>query len=567
MTNSTGYENLKGAAFENLIINEIRKQNPYSHTLISHKFDLLCRNAINLNMFNMGTIKGRRIAVEILYCSKVVTPKIRAIQKQAKEFGADKLVIVISCDNKYQSNTLNDANTVFVYENNLLQNANYREFKNNFTQYLENSVDNNNNLSVENSDDFVLALGAGVSIPSNISNWNTLCAALGYELFYSNLESDLPKYNRNILAQEVSNFIFAEFDRDSALDTLVEFFLKETHNDKLEYYNILYKISISSITFGLNCHQKVFDTFYKYKKKLSKYWVNVELRTLINLDIFEKHQYFMTTHSNMVLDASADANINMSIFKFKKMKEQSDDRQEKFTVEQCNNGDTSLLNELGVRNSSVFLSNCSIWVEGITDRLYLKHYLKLYVDKFPESKCFRENLDYTFIEYGGGNLVHFNFAQDISSEAINAKYINNKIFLIADNDNTPRNSKKAERKDYLKKVLVDNFYELPVMEIENLITQETLKKILISQNRDKEGIICQKLNKDRKFQHQKLGKFIDGVFNGELRKYASASGTINNKLEFCKKAIEVTTDYDQLSFEAKALTEKIYNFIEQNSQI
>lgn len=242
MTNSTGYENLKGAAFENLIINEIRKQNPYSHTLISHKFDLLCRNAINLNMFNMGTIKGRRIAVEILYCSKVVTPKIRAIQKQAKEFGADKLVIVISCDNKYQSNTLNDANTVFVYENNLMQNANYREFKNNFTQYLENSVDNNNNLSVENSDDFVLALGAGVSIPSNISNWNTLCAALGYELFYSNLESDLPKYTRNILAQEVSNFIFSEFDRDSALDTLVEFFLKETHDDELEYYNTLYEI-------------------------------------------------------------------------------------------------------------------------------------------------------------------------------------------------------------------------------------------------------------------------------------------------------------------------------------
>lgn len=39
-------------------------------------------------------------------------------------------------------------------------------------------------------------------------------------------------------------------------------------------------ISISSITFGLNCHQKVIDRFYKYKKKLSNNWVNVELRTL-----------------------------------------------------------------------------------------------------------------------------------------------------------------------------------------------------------------------------------------------------------------------------------------------
>lgn len=39
-------------------------------------------------------------------------------------------------------------------------------------------------------------------------------------------------------------------------------------------------ISISSITFGLNCQQKVFDTFYKYKKKSSNNGVNVELRTL-----------------------------------------------------------------------------------------------------------------------------------------------------------------------------------------------------------------------------------------------------------------------------------------------
>lgn len=243
MENSTGYKNLKGAAFENLIINEIRKQNPYSHTFISRRFDLLCRDSINLNMFNMGIIKGRRIAVEIFYWSKIDTSKIKAIQNKARDLGVDKLVFIISCNNKYQSKALIDNNTVFIFEENLLQNDKYREFKNNFTQYLENSVGyNSNNLSIENSDDLVLVLGAGVSIPSNISNWNTLCAALGYELFYSNLESDLPKYTRNILAQEVSNFIFSEFDRDSALDTLVEFFLKETHDDELEYYNTLYKI-------------------------------------------------------------------------------------------------------------------------------------------------------------------------------------------------------------------------------------------------------------------------------------------------------------------------------------
>ena len=286
---------------------------------------------------------------------------------------------------------------------------------------------------------------------------------------------------------------------------------------------------------------------------------------VINLDMFNKTQYFITTHSNIVLDASADTNINMSIFKFKKLKDQPKGGQEKFTVEQCNNGDVSLLNELWVRNSSVFLSNCSIWVEGITDRLYLKHYLTLYTDKYPGKKQFRENLDYTFIEYGGGNLVHFNFDPKDSSDTINAKYINNKIFLIADNDNSQLDSKKGQRKVHLKEVLNDNFYELPVVEVENLITQEILKEVLISQNKDKEDIISQKLNKETSFRDQKLGSFIDELFHDELRKYSADSGTISNKLEFCKKVIEKTTEYEQLSPEAKKLTEKVYNFIKKNN--
>ncbi len=286
---------------------------------------------------------------------------------------------------------------------------------------------------------------------------------------------------------------------------------------------------------------------------------------VINLDMFNKTQYFITTHSNIVLDASADTNIHMSIFKFKKLKDQPKSGQEKFTVEQCNNGDVSLLNELGVRNSSVFLSNCSVWVEGITDRLYLKHYLKLYTDKYPEKKQFRENLDYTFIEYGGGNLVHFNFDPNDSPDTINAKYINNKIFLIADNDNSQPGSKKGQRKVHLKKVLNDNFYELPVVEVENLITQEILKEVLIIQNKGKEDVIRQKLNKERKFQNKKLGRFIDECFGDELRKYSAESGTINDKLEFCKKVIEKTTEYEKLSPEAKELTEKVYNFIKKNN--
>ncbi len=289
---------------------------------------------------------------------------------------------------------------------------------------------------------------------------------------------------------------------------------------------------------------------------------------VINSDVFKNHQYFITTHSNIVLDTSADTNIKMSIFKFKKVNNINDNDGKPFLVEQCNNGDVSLLNELGVRNSSVFLSNCSIWVEGITDRLYLKHYLELYYKKNPDKKVYRENIDYTFIEYGGGNVVHFNFDEKIDdSNSINAKYINNKIFLIADNDNTKPGTKKASRKEKYSALLKDNFYELPVTEIENLITFETLKQILINQNSNKKEEICEVLSNKKQFSNRKLGKFIDELFPaGDIKRYAAESGTIKNKLEFCKEAINVMNDYDELSEEAKTLTQKIYEFISNNNK-
>ena len=285
---------------------------------------------------------------------------------------------------------------------------------------------------------------------------------------------------------------------------------------------------------------------------------------VISSDIFKNHQYFITTHSNNILDISADVDIDMSIFKFKKLKDLSSKENQRFIIEQCNSGDVSLLNELGVRNSSVFMSNCSIWVEGITDRLYLKHYLELYIKKNGKVK-YRENIDYTFIEYSGVNLAHFNFDDKDSANDINAKYINNKIFLIADNDGTSQNSAKGKRKEHLKEVLKDNFYELNAREIENLITCEVLKNILIEQNPDKNEIITERFARKKSISKDKIGNFIDNVLN-ESGKHSAKSGTVKNKLNFCKAVIEKINDFDMLSDEAKHLIERIYNFIESNNR-
>ncbi len=286
---------------------------------------------------------------------------------------------------------------------------------------------------------------------------------------------------------------------------------------------------------------------------------------VINSDIFPNHQYFITTHSNAILDVSADTNVNMSVFKFTKNKN-CVGNEPRFLIEQCSSGDVSLLNVLGVRNSSVFLANCSIWVEGITDRLYLKHYLNLYLKKQGISNLFRENIDYTFIEYGGGNIVHFNFEKENSEDNINARYINNRIFLIADNDNTKPGSKKEARKKHLEEILEDKFYELPVTEIENLLPQQAIEQILIKQNPNHVNLIKEKFSIERKYKNQKLGSYLDRLFKDSgLKQYSAQSGTIKNKLEFCQTALGVIDDYDMLTDEAKDLVEKIVAFIKSNA--
>ena len=89
---------------------------------------------------------------------------------------------------------------------------------------------------------------------------------------------------------------------------------------------------------------------------------------------------------------------------------------------------TDLLDSLGVRNSSVFLSNCTIWVEGITDRKYIKKYLDLYLKEKGLLNRYQENLHYSFLEYAGSNIEHFSFSEEGNAEKMKSQAISNRIF-------------------------------------------------------------------------------------------------------------------------------------------
>ena len=279
-----------------------------------------------------------------------------------------------------------------------------------------------------------------------------------------------------------------------------------------------------------------------------------KLIEILQLEIFNKHQFFITTHSNHFIDSSFDYD-NISIYKFTNINGSN----KEFKVTYTSPNDVSLLQSLGVNNSSVFMANCTIWVEGISDKILIKKYLETY---FKEKKInrYKEDLNYAFVEYGGNNIVHWDFEQTNAIDTINSCGITNRSFIVCDNDD----DEKKERKQKLKSIFKDNYYELTVREIENTISKKVLDKVLFGNEEVKYKKEFEQ--KDYTKKNIYMGNFIDEHY--QLRKKYSnskGSGTIINKLYFSKKIANNISNFGDLTVQAINLCKKLTEFIEKSN--
>lgn len=296
----------------------------------------------------------------------------------------------------------------------------------------------------------------------------------------------------------------------------------------------------------------------------------------------EHHHFFLSTHSNHFLDMTADYQ-NISVFTFRKKlanrgQGNEDEQIPIFVVEAVNSGHHSSLELLGVRNSSVFLVNATIWVEGITDRWYLRAMLNCYIQHLkelnpPENQPrLEEDTHYSFVEYGGSNITHWSFL-DGEEHPIEVDRLCSRAMVIVDKDG----QSKQPRKEKLREKLADRLIILAGREIENTLPPEVIAAVV----KDYET----KKNTERKlpnfkysdYEDQYLGTYIQETLLGgkALRKGGYAKNkdakkpsTLKDKLVFCKKALEImkTISYSQLPVPTQKLIKDIYKFIiEQNS--
>lgn len=281
----------------------------------------------------------------------------------------------------------------------------------------------------------------------------------------------------------------------------------------------------------------------------------------------EQHTFFLTTHSNHFLDITIDIK-DVSIFTFRKILDDSenDEKEPNFTIEAVDSGCESSLELLGVRNSSVFLVNATIWVEGITDRWYFRKMLNSYMDFLEEKDELKlrleEDTHYSFVEYGGANITHWSFL-DYEEHPIEVERLCAKAVVIIDGDG----EKKMKRKEDLEKILDDRLIILPCREVENILPYKVIKEVVMEYEKNDELNIPE-FNFD-KYQHKFLGTFIESQMlkNDSSRKggYKEKSGTIKAKTDFCERALP-KIQYDDLDESVKEIIEKIYDFIHlQNS--
>lgn len=317
----------------------------------------------------------------------------------------------------------------------------------------------------------------------------------------------------------------------------------------------------------MNQGEKIVFYFEEPETHLHPGYQRLFLETLLDKR-FKSYQYFMTTHSNHFLDITLDYD-KISVYSFHRHKDEDE-----FDVENVTSVDDNVLKLIGARTSSVFLSNCTIWVEGITDRIYIRKFLEVIQESKPVK--FREDYHFSFVEYAGNNITHWSFldSEDQDHPNINVDRLCSKLFLITDNDGAGftlkgqpniAKPKKYERHQKLYKKLGDRYYLLKCREIENLLRKETIEQV-IRRNEPKNDALDFKRFHKADHTDVQLGKFIEEKVIGLKKKYRyKGADALSRKPEFAKIAVEHIKTIDDLSPEAKKLAEKLYAFISNNN--
>jgi len=191
-------------------------------------------------------------------------------------------------------------------------------------------------------------------------------------------------------------------------------------------------------------------------------------RALLSLMNSIDKQFIISTHSNHFLDFEVS---NKKIYQILYNENGSISN----TIE--NSLDViKVIDDLGIRPSELYQTNGIIWIEGASDRIYIKKLLEL---KYPE---LQEGLQYTFQYYGGKVLSHYSVNDEEFTQYLNILKINRNAFIVMDSD-MQQKFQISELRDTKQRIISEcaqmkiGYWITEGREIENYLPESLLKRI------------------------------------------------------------------------------------------
>ena len=177
------------------------------------------------------------------------------------------------------------------------------------------------------------------------------------------------------------------------------------------------------------------------------------------------NQYFITTHSASLINATPCAVYHIRANNSQTIAECAVSNQRKFEI--CT--------DLGYLASDILQANAIIWVEGPSDRILLRHWMTAL------GKEFVEGVHYSMMFYGGRLLSHLSASDVEVDEFISLRSLNRNICVIMDSDKRSANTQINETKKRVYDEISRSgglVWITAGREIENYKSRETLEQVI-----------------------------------------------------------------------------------------
>ncbi len=258
------------------------------------------------------------------------------------------------------------------------------------------------------------------------------------------------------------------------------------------------------------------------QKRFIKYLVNIPNR-----------HFIITSHSPVLINSIPEQSQS-EIISFQKKDNKSIIKKVELDSEKI-----ELIKDLGVSPSDILLANCIIWVEGPSDRIYIRKWLSIFANDLIEG------IDYIFSFYKQIVSLTTGLEPNHEEDYINIFNINPNNIVIEDSDKRDLDDNLQPKKEELKRKIESNggiYISTQLREIENYLPMD-----LIIRSLNTIGVNINDLSID---------PFED--FSGKIDPFLKA----NSEFSYSKKKRDISKLFME-NFTEADITEELKNFLEK----